>query len=184
MSSSNENNANLCLKIIACFHSDIHVLTTLRGTLEVSISFIRGSAIKWLYCYCRNRCYSCINISVMSVVCSIWLTSRYRYEMCIYRQNSNISRTKSQNLIFFRFVLQSYLPYWSHVLSREWIYSWRTADRRTSSWTYSRYAGHLRRHGTHIDVTRMFLGNVPFLITTPNLVLNATMNIEISPIWF
>ena len=49
----------------------------------------------------------------------------------IYRQTSNMSSTKSQNLIFLVSSCTCLCPInWSQVLSREQICSWSSADRR------------------------------------------------------
>ena len=54
-----------------------------------------------------------------------------------YRQVSNMRRTKSQNLNLSRLVLQlSLLTYWSHVLSREWRFSWSIACRHCSNYIW------------------------------------------------
>ena len=56
---------------------------------------------------------------------------------CMYRQISNISRTKSQNLMFFiSFCSGLCAIYWSQVLSREWRCSWCSADRRCSNYIW------------------------------------------------
>ena len=63
------------------------------------------------------------------------LEMRDRCENVNYRQTSNISRIKSQNLNVSRLVLQlSLLIHWSQMLSQEWRCSLSSADRRCSNY--------------------------------------------------
>ena len=63
---------------------------------------------------------------------SVWGT----VDICIYRQTSNIRRTKSWNLNASHFVLQLSLPNpLNHVL-REWRCNWSSADRRCSNYIW------------------------------------------------
>ena len=54
-----------------------------------------------------------------------------------YRQTRGMRRTKSQDLNVSRLVLQLSLPnHWIQVWSREWRWSWSSADRRCSNYIW------------------------------------------------
>ena len=56
---------------------------------------------------------------------------------CLYRKVSNIRRTKSQNLnVAVSYFNCLYAIRWSQVLSREWRYSWSSADSRCSCYIW------------------------------------------------
>ena len=64
---------------------------------------------------------------------TIWRILTYSYT---YRKSSSASCTKSQTLNVSRFVLQLSLPNPSRVISREWRFSWSSADRRCSNYIW------------------------------------------------
>ena len=92
----------------------------------------------WLMTGCD---YLILGNGLAQKVPSNYLNERWPAERCIYRKSQHIPKLK-----FFspRLAIVFAQTQWSQVLSREWRYSWSSADRRCSNyiWVINNFIAH------------------------------------------